>query len=221
MELQYLQKLKELENHFITDNKQAMILSTFDEESICMTLNIFNKFEYIDIQDKDFKSMQNTVINNKLGTALIQLCSCFPSIEQTLNQYINKCLEIKHENSEISATLTIIKPLFSDLGKINICFENIKEIEIENFKKELKDGTPFTLSGAKSMMRLGILTMCIPVVVEILIEITYIIMKNVLTNVGEVNVDMNISFGIGIMFIVTSLICRYGAEQLGNKDTNN
>ena len=139
MELQYLQKLKELENHFITDNKQAMILSTFDEESICMTLNIFNKFEYIDIQDKDFKSMQNTVINNKLGTALIQLCSCFPSIEQTLNQYINKCLEIKHENSEISATLTIIKPLFSDLGKINICFENIKEIEIENFKKELKD----------------------------------------------------------------------------------
>lgn len=89
------------------------------------------------------------------------------------------------------------------------------------FKKELKDGTPFTLSGAKSMMRLGILTMCIPVVVEILIEIAYIIMKNVLTGVGEVNVDMNISFGIGIMFIVTSLICRYGAEQLGNKDTNN
>lgn len=42
-------------------------------------------------------------------------------------------------------------------------------------------------------MRLGILTMCIPVVVEILIEIAYIIMKNVLTGVGEVNVDMNIS----------------------------
>ena len=88
-------------------------------------------------------------------------------------------------------------------------------------QKELKECTPFTLSGAKRMMRLGILTMCIPVVVEILIEIAYIIMKNVLTGVGEVNVDMNISFGIGIMFIVTSLICRYGAVQLGNKDTTN
>ncbi len=89
------------------------------------------------------------------------------------------------------------------------------------FKKELKDGTPFTLSGAKDMMRLGILTMCIPVATEILIGIAYVIMNSVLTDVGEVNVDMNISFGIGIMFIVTALICRYGAEQLGNKDTNN
>ena len=40
MELQYLQKLKELENHFITDNKQAMILSTFDEESIANVIII-------------------------------------------------------------------------------------------------------------------------------------------------------------------------------------
>lgn len=139
MELQYIQKLKELENNFITDNKQAMILSTFDEESICMTLNIFNKFEYIDIQDKDFKSIQNTVINNKLGTALIELCSCFPSVEQILNRYIDKCSKLKHENSEFSTNLTIIKPLFSELGKLNTYFENIKENEIRNYKKEVNN----------------------------------------------------------------------------------
>ena len=80
--------------------------------------------EYIDIQDKDFKSIQNTVINNKLGTALIELCSCFPSIEEILNRYIDKCSKLKHENSEFSTNLTIIKPLFSELGKLNTYFES-------------------------------------------------------------------------------------------------
>lgn len=139
MELQYLQNLKRLENNFLNKNKQAMFLSTFDEESICMTLNIFNNFEYIDIQDKNFKSIQNSVTNNKIGTALIELCSNFSSFEEVLNKYIDKCSDLKHETSDLLANLTIIKPLFTDLGKLNIYFENLKEIEIENFKNKLND----------------------------------------------------------------------------------
>ena len=48
------------------------------------------------------------------------------------------------------------------------------------FKRELADGTPFNLGGAKELMRLGIFTICIPIGTQIIAEIVYAVMEQTL-----------------------------------------
>lgn len=94
------------------------------------------------------------------------------------------------------------------------------------FKNELAAGTPFTLDGAKELMRLGICTICIPLGTTVLSGIIYAVMRHFLSDVAETNLSNTVSIGLGVMFIIMSLVCRYGAEmtqkkeadQKGNKD---
>ena len=84
------------------------------------------------------------------------------------------------------------------------------------FKNELKAETPFTLEGAKELLRLGILTIAIPTGCAIVGSIAEAVVA------GFMNVEkaaaMDIYFDnetgivLGIMFILGSLLCRYGAE---------
>ena len=80
------------------------------------------------------------------------------------------------------------------------------------FARELVDGTPFTLRGSKELMRLGILSIAVPVAAVILCAIGIAIARAAVPEIGEVNFDGYASAGIGIMLIVLSLFCRYGAE---------
>ena len=81
------------------------------------------------------------------------------------------------------------------------------------FKHELADGTPFNLSGAKELKRLGILTICIPVGTQIAAEIVYVVMNQIFQDAAPLRLDQSGSIGIGITFIIVSLICQYGAEK--------
>ncbi len=80
------------------------------------------------------------------------------------------------------------------------------------FANELKAGTPFTFDGSKELLRLGILAICIPIASEILAAITYGIMRLLMDGVEPPKDWYGASIGIGVMMIVTSVICRYGAE---------
>ncbi len=84
------------------------------------------------------------------------------------------------------------------------------------FKNELKAGTPFTLAGAKELMRLGILTLAIPTGCMIVGSIIEEILAGIMNAEKAVNIDMyfdnEVSIALGIMFIIGSLLCRYGAE---------
>ncbi len=80
------------------------------------------------------------------------------------------------------------------------------------FKRELADGTPFNLEGAKEMQRLGILTICLPLGAQIVAEIVHAVMEQALQGVAPLCTSTSGSITLGIMFIVTSLICRYGAD---------
>ena len=80
------------------------------------------------------------------------------------------------------------------------------------FRHELEDGTPFTLEGAQEMFRLGVLTVCIPFGSLLLAVITHSVLAQYLPDVAELKLDCDGSFALGIMFILTSLICKYGAE---------
>lgn len=80
------------------------------------------------------------------------------------------------------------------------------------FVRELESGTPFTFAGAQEMKRLGIFTIAVPLATSIINAIVYAIMYACLDDVGDVDMNHSISLGLGVMFIVTSLICKYGAE---------
>lgn len=80
------------------------------------------------------------------------------------------------------------------------------------FRRELADGTPFTLDGAKEMMRLGVLTICIPIGTQIVAEIVHAVMEQALQDVAPLQLNSSGALALGVMFLVMSLICRYGAE---------
>ena len=80
------------------------------------------------------------------------------------------------------------------------------------FTHELAVGSPFTVDGAKELLRLGILTICIPLGCLIAAEIVSGIMAGFL-NCDDLFKSENVgSVTLGVMFIVMSILCRYGAE---------
>ena len=80
------------------------------------------------------------------------------------------------------------------------------------FTKELEDGNPFTLRGAKELMRLGILTIAIPLGTVILCSIGVGIAESLYPGMEKVSFDDFASVDLGVAMIVLSLLCRYGAE---------
>ena len=84
------------------------------------------------------------------------------------------------------------------------------------FRNELNAGTPFTLAGANELMRLGILTIAVPTGCTVVGGIAEGIIVGFadIQKAASMNMHFDSSAGIilGVMFIVKSLICRYGAD---------
>ena len=80
------------------------------------------------------------------------------------------------------------------------------------FKRELADGTPFTMRGAKEMQKLGIIVVCISVGGSIVSGIAYAVLEAIFS--GEIKHDWTFggSVMIGVAFIVVAQILKYGAE---------
>lgn len=90
------------------------------------------------------------------------------------------------------------------------------------FRNELAAGTPFTQAGARELKRLGILTMAVPtgcvVVAEIVQGIIAEFMNVAADSCMDLNFDNEASVVLGVMFIVCSFLCGYGAEMFEGKD---
>lgn len=78
------------------------------------------------------------------------------------------------------------------------------------FKMEQADGTPFTKQGAEEIKRLGIRVIVLPLVSVILSAIVCAVFQLPQNANGNWNSPAGIA--IGIVFIIASLIFRYGAE---------
>lgn len=81
------------------------------------------------------------------------------------------------------------------------------------FENELKAGTPFTLDGAKEMLNLGISVIWIPIVSTIVAQIAQGIFATFMEEVEKLSLDNSGSLALGVMFIIASLLCKYGAER--------
>ena len=88
------------------------------------------------------------------------------------------------------------------------------------FKHELADGDPFTLRGAKELLRLGILTVAIPLGMVIVCSIGVAIADNMVPGIDKLSIGEFSSVGLGVMMIVLSLFCRYGAEVCSGKSSS-
>ena len=88
------------------------------------------------------------------------------------------------------------------------------------FERELKDGTPFNIDSAKELMRLGILSICIPIAVQIVVQIVVTILTKTMPDVEAEEPEVAGSVTLGVMAIVLSLVCRYGAELNAEKAEN-
>lgn len=84
------------------------------------------------------------------------------------------------------------------------------------FKNELAAGTPFTVSGSKELMRLGIITVAVPTGSAVLGSIIEGIVAGFLNAAKDSAMDMHfdnaVSVALGVMFIFVAVLCRYGAE---------
>lgn len=80
------------------------------------------------------------------------------------------------------------------------------------FKRELEVGTPFNFEVAKKMKYISIKMIVIPIICSIISTIAYEIFKATMSDVGTVHIGDEISFGVGIMLLIFSFVCKYGAE---------
>ena len=82
------------------------------------------------------------------------------------------------------------------------------------FEHELAAGTPFTSEGAAELKRLGIYTICIPIGTQIVAVIVHAIFELLMKDVQTTDLTAfgSGSIGLGIMFLIIGLLCRYGAE---------
>ena len=81
-------------------------------------------------------------------------------------------------------------------------------------KNELADGEPFTLRGAKELMRLGVLTIALPLAATILCAIGVGIAEHFFPGAKDAARGNYTSVGLGLGMILLSLFCRYGAERM-------
>lgn len=69
------------------------------------------------------------------------------------------------------------------------------------------------MERSKELTQLGIITIGVSIVTEIVAAIVYEIMSYILVSTGSLEISNWGSVGIGIAFIIVSLICRYGAKS--------
>lgn len=87
------------------------------------------------------------------------------------------------------------------------------------FENELNAGTPFTLDGAKDLLHLGISLILIPIVTAVLAQVAQAVIAQFMGNAEKLNFDSFDSVSLGVMFIVVSVLCRYGAELRADQAT--
>lgn len=96
----------------------------------------------------------------------------------------------------------------------------ISRMAYRYFDNELKAGTPFTEDGAKELMHLGISVIWVPVLTMVLAQVAQVIFSQFSENIEDFNLDGFSSVALGVMLIVMSLLCKYGAE-LAKKESIN
>lgn len=87
---------------------------------------------------------------------------------------------------------------------------------IDYYENELSVGTPLDVNLAEKLKRLGIREIVISLVVVILIMSAYGIFNYFYGDIKELSINNNPGIGLGIAYIILSLVCKLGIENKNN-----
>ena len=99
-----------------------------------------------------------------------------------------------------------------------ICEMFVAKKSINYFKFELEEGTPFTEESADKIKKLGITVIVAPIIATIISIIGHVLIEKLIGNVGEIDVNYEISLTMGLIYLFLSAVFRYGAS-LSKKET--
>lgn len=183
------------------------------------------------------KSLKTIQILAKAGKILSKITFVFSVICSCLCGVVLICMALGLGNFMLNGGFVImnnsalpnnalqVATVWAAMGLIFFAGEAVlAKFAAKYFANELKAGTPFTNAGANELRRLGILTICLPLGSAIIAEITGGIIAGFMNininSLDEINYGGN-TVALGIMFIVVSVICRFGAETVHNISAEN
>ena len=100
-----------------------------------------------------------------------------------------------------------------------LCEMYIAKKAVDYFTFELEEGTPFTEEGANKIKKLGINIIVAPIIATVISTICHVIISKLMDNVGDIDINYEISLTMGLVFLFLSAVFRYGAslEKKGTK----
>ena len=115
------------------------------------------------------------------------------------------CQIMEQINNPMMITAIAIGAVFCVAGAV------VAKFAQKYFEHELADGTPFTMRGAKELMRLGIIYIAVNLGTSVVCGTALAIAQKSVEGLDKYDFQ-GMSIGLGIAFIIVSVICRYGAE---------
>ena len=85
------------------------------------------------------------------------------------------------------------------------------------FRHELAAGTPFTTEGAAELKRLGLWTILLPLGTLIAVNLVHLVFSIFFQDIADIQTYDFSSIGLGIGFLVVSVLCKHGAEAASSK----
>ena len=128
-------------------------------------------------------------------------------------EFLNSVMSIEEMSLE-SACLECILATFSCASAAVVL--GFSKLYLKN---ELAAGTPFTHEGAKEMLRLGIISMAVPVVASVINNTVSAIFIHFYPSAEPV--EMSVSLAAGLAMVLAYFIFEYGAELRENKEKEN
>lgn len=142
---------------------------------------------------------------------------CVPIMDKALELNGTTFYSFIHTEADISLG-TVYATLAAGIVTC-ICDAVIAKFAKNYFANELADGTPFTLRGAAEMRRLGIICIAVSIGGAIVAEIVRSVIASILPAVDTLELGSGSTVGIGIVFIVMSVIFTYGAQIKSQLDS--
>lgn len=174
------------------------------------------------MESKTLKTIQTLMKIGKIISGLafifgiIQIVACILGIiclATIPENFVDEILKlfVKVEDTKVLSNATMYVSL-----SVGIVF-SIGEIIIahydyEFFKYELSIGTPFDFEVARRLKIISIKQIVVPIICTIVATIIYEIFKATVIGVEYISFGDEFSLSIGVMFLIFSFVCKYGAE---------
>lgn len=148
------------------------------------------------------------------------VCLCISAVGFVLIPYGGEILKIGgvtiNNIIDVEDTTSLF-PFFAE-GIINCIGFIILTREAQRYLRlEIQAGTPFDLEAASELKRLGLITVIVPISANIIVEIVSNIFESITNSAAfsldNLDFDNDGSIAIGLMLVLMSVLCRYGAES--------